>query len=150
MTSKLSPLFLELLEKKNHQKDQAKWLGLKTIVKIVSERKIKGGEEKKEIRYYLSSLDEDASKLLHIIRSHWGVENKLHWVLDTAFNEDSCRVRNGYAGENFAVIRQLAVNLLKQELTSKRSINGKRLRCSWINEYLYKVITGITPDNLVE
>lgn len=147
IVSKLSPLFLKFLEKKNQRKYQVSWIGLKTIVKIISNRKVKNEGEKTEVRYYLSSLEEDASKLLNVIRSHWGVENKLHWVLDTAFREDSCRVRNGYAGENFAVIRRLAVNLLKQELTSKRSINGKRLKCSWINEYLYKVISGMTPDN---
>lgn len=144
----LTPLFIQQLDKKNHQKDQVKWLGLKSICKVVSHRKIKDVVQT-ETRYYLSSLSADASKLLHVIRSHWGVENKLHWVLDTAFNEDACRVRNGYAGENLAVIRQLAINLLKQESTSKRSVNGKRLKCGWVNEYLQKVITGITPENYV-
>ncbi len=87
--------------------------------------------------------------MLNAARSHWNIENKLHWQLDVSFNEDRCRVRNSYAGENLAVIRQLALNLLKQEKSTKRSVRGKMLLSGWENNYLSKVITGITPDNYV-
>ena len=72
----------------------------------------------------------------------WGIENRLHWVLDMAFDEDHCRTRRGYGGENFAVLRQIALNLLKSEKTSKRSIKGKRLKSGWDDNYLKKVITS--------
>ena len=114
----------------------------------MSERKIKG-KTQKEVKYYLSSIEPDAPRMLLAARSHWGVENKLHWALDVSFNEDGCRVRNGFAGENLAVIRQLALNLLKQEKSTKKSVKSKRLTCGWENDYLFKIITEMTSENIV-
>lgn len=144
----LSAKFLTALEKKNKQKDQVPWKGLGSVCRVTSERVVKGVKSVEQ-RYYLSSIAANAEKLLTAIRSHWGVENNLHWTLDVSFNEDSCRVRNGFAGENLAVIRQLAFNLLKQENNSKKSMKTKRLACGWSNEYLEKVVMGMMPSNMV-
>lgn len=124
------------------------WEGVRSVVEIVSNRKL-NGRSSTQTRYYITSLKADPGKLLHVIRSHWEVENKLNYVLDVAFDEDHSRVRIGHAAENLAVIRRLALNLLRQEKTSTRSVNGKRLKCSWTNEYLLKVIKGMSLDNLM-
>jgi predicted transposase YbfD/YdcC len=144
----LSDLFLKNLNKKNHKRGQEKWKGLRSVCKITRERKIKETITIEKV-YYISSLAANSSKMLEAVRSHWGIENKLHWALDVSFNEDSCRVRNGYAGENFAVIRQLALNLIKQEKTTKKSIKSKRLMCGWENDFLVKVISGMTSESMV-
>jgi hypothetical protein len=76
------------------------------------------------------------------VRSHWGIENELHWILDLAFDEGRCRVRKDHGPENIALLRHIALNLLKQEKTCKRGIQGKRLLVGWNQEYLLKVLTG--------
>ena len=139
---------LKKLDKKNEQRNKENWNGLSTIIKIISERKV-GAKTSLEERFYITSLDPDPEKLLKVIRSHWHIENKLHWTLDVAFNEDRCRVIKGAAPENFSVLRQLALNLLKREKSSKRSIKGKRLKSAWDNNYLLKVICGIGPSEMV-
>jgi predicted transposase YbfD/YdcC len=93
-------------------------------------------------RYFISSLESDAQKILQAKRSYWGIENGLHWVLDIAFNEDRSRVRKDNAPQNFAILRHMALNLLKQENSIKASIKSKRLRCGWDVDYLLKVLTG--------
>jgi predicted transposase YbfD/YdcC len=95
-----------------------------------------------ETRYYLSSLPADAKLLNETVRSHWGVENALHWVLDVTFGEDRSRIRKENAPENFGLLRRLALCLLKRETSSKRSIKGKRLRASWDDGYLRRVLCG--------
>jgi predicted transposase YbfD/YdcC len=145
----LPKTFLQELEKKNKKRHQVPWKGLKSVCKVVSNRSVKG-KATEEIRYYLTSLEADSLRILEAARSHWGVENKLHWTLDVSFDEDSCRIRNGFAGENMAVIRQLALNLLKQEKSTNKSVNSKRLTCGWENDYLKKVITGMTFDNIIK
>ena len=94
-----------------------------------------------ETRWYISSLTGDAAALLAATRGHWGIENSLHWVLDLSFREDESRVRSGNAAENLAVIRHLALNLLKQDQTINASIRAKRKRAAWDSDYLLAVIS---------
>jgi predicted transposase YbfD/YdcC len=117
------------------------WKDLKSVVFIESERFI-GEKLSVETRYYLSSLPNDAKLLNQAVRSHWGVENSLHWVLDVTFHEDRSRIKKKNAPENFGLLRRLALCLLKQESSSKRSIKGKRLRASWDEGYLQRVLCG--------
>jgi predicted transposase YbfD/YdcC len=119
-----------------HKED---WRGLNSLVRIESERYFKAtGKSEKETRYYISSLPADASVLNRSIRSHWGIENSMHWSLDVAFNEDNSRKRTGNAAQNFSVLNRIALNILKNEKTTKRGIKGKRLKAGWDNEYLKK------------
>ena len=115
------------------------WAGLKSVVMIETERFI-GEELSVETRYDLSSLPNDAKLLNEAVRSHWGVENSLHWVLDVTFDEDRSRIKKENAPENFGRLRRLALCLLKRESSTKRSIKGKRLRASWDEGYLQRVL----------
>jgi predicted transposase YbfD/YdcC len=120
---------------------RAEWEGLRSVVFIESERFI-GAALSVETRYYLSSLPNDAKVLNEAVRSHWGVENSLHWVLDMTFHEDRSRIKKENAPENFGLLRRLALCLLKKETTSKRSIKGKRLQAAWDDGYLLRVLGG--------
>lgn len=117
----------------------ADWEKLQTVIKVRSERHI-GDQVTEEIRYFIASVGNDASLALRAVREHWGIENSLHWVLDIVFREDESRIRDGYAAENMAVLRQIAVNLLKREKTLKVGIKAKRLRAGWDQSYLNKVL----------
>ncbi|MDR1348014.1 MAG: ISAs1 family transposase, partial [Prevotellaceae bacterium] len=117
------------------------WTGLKTLVKIESERYIKNtGKTEKETRLYISSLQSNAELINRSVRAHWGVENSLHWVLDVGFNEDNSRKRTGFAAQNCSLLNRIALNLLKNEKTTKVGIRGKRLKAGWDNNYLIKLI----------
>jgi predicted transposase YbfD/YdcC len=121
---------------------KGKWQDLKSIGLVEAERIIKG-ETSLEARYYLSSRAGEAKEFAQAVRSHWGIENSLHWVMDVDFREDDSRVRQGYAAENFAVLRRLALNLIKREPTFRKSVKGRRLAASWSGEYLLRVLTSI-------
>jgi predicted transposase YbfD/YdcC len=118
-----------------------RWTGIQTLVMILSERRI-GDVVEVQDRYFISSLESDAHKILQAKRSYWGIENSLHWVLDIAFSEDRSRVRKDNAPQNFAILRHMALNLLKQENSIKASIKSKRLRCGWDVDYLLKVLAN--------
>jgi predicted transposase YbfD/YdcC len=111
-----------------------------TIAKVNSQHQVKS-KITIETRYYISSLPNDAKKILQAARSHWGVENSLHWVLDVAMGEDDSRIRKDNAPENMAALRRIALNLLKQEKTLKRGIQCKRLKAALSPDYLLKVLT---------
>lgn len=92
-----------------------------------------------ESRYYLSSLPGNAAEFAEAVRLHWGIENGLHWVLDVVFREDDARVRVGHAAENLALVRRLALQLLKQERRAKVGVKAKRLKAGWDEDYLLSV-----------
>lgn len=121
--------------------EREKWVKLTSIALVEAEREV---GEKKTVswRYYISSLPANAKQIASAARSHWAVENNLHWTLDVTFAEDQCRVRAGNGAANFAALRQIAYNLLKAENSTKKSMKIKRLTCSWENDYLLKVLFG--------
>lgn len=126
--------------------DRAKWEGLKTVGMVEAIREM-GSQRTVERRYYLSSLPLGVATFARAVRSHWGIENKLHWTLDVGFREDQSRVRTGYAAENLATLRRLALNLLKLEKTKKRGIRGKMLNASWDHPYLLRLL-GVQPSQI--
>jgi predicted transposase YbfD/YdcC len=100
------------------------------------------GKETQYVRYYISSLGSDAERILQIVRKHWTIENELHWVLDVAMNEDRSRVRKDQSPENLAVLRHIALNLLKQEKTAKGGIRAKQFQAALKEDYLLKVLAS--------
>lgn len=117
------------------------WSGLQTIAMVIGTR-ILDGKETKHTRFYISSLPSNAKRILEIVRKHWSIENQLHWVLDVALNEDHNQVYKGQAPENFAVLRHIALNLLKQEKSAKGGIHAKQLQAGWKEDYLLKVLAA--------
>jgi len=114
---------------------------LQTICMVERERQFEDKTES-ETSYYIGSIGEDAKKFAHAVRSHWAIENSLHWVLDVSFREDESRIRKDNAPENFAVLSHIALNMIKKETTLKKSIKSKRLWAGWDNKYLLKVLAG--------
>ncbi len=124
------------------QERHSQWVGLNSIIAVTAKRELKNKTEE-ETRYFISSLDaSDPLKLGHIVRAHWGVENNLHWVLDQAFDEDSHRARVGHSAANMAIMRHIALNLIKTEKTAKVGVKTKRLKAGWDNDYLLKILLG--------
>ena len=119
----------------------ADWRGLQSIAMVEATRRI-GEQTTTKRRYFISSLETNAEQMLNAVRSHWGIENNVHWVLDVTFREDDCRIRRGNGAENFAVLRHIALNLLKRENSAKRSLRAKRKKAAWDDDYLLKVLTG--------
>jgi predicted transposase YbfD/YdcC len=125
-----------------HLRGFENWEKLQTVSLIRSQRLI-GDEKTCEDRFHIASIV-GAKRILGAVRSHWGIENSLHWTLDLAFDEDRCRVRKDHGPENLAILRHIAINLLKQEKTCQRSIKGKRLLAGWKEDYLLKVLSGLS------
>lgn len=118
------------------------WPNLRTLCKVKAERHHPDGTTETEERLFISSLEADPEKLLETIRRHWHVENKLHWTLDVAFDEDASRVRTGNAAQNLGIVRRLALSLLKQETSRSEGIKTKRMEAAWNPDYLLKVLTA--------
>lgn len=120
------------------------WDGLQSLIMVESKREIIGrnGTCKASIerRYYISTLPAKAALLGRTVRAHWGIENSMHWVLDVAFREDDCRIRIGEAPQNFAVLRRIALNLLKNDKSTKLGVANKRLKAGWNVAYLAKLL----------
>ena len=121
--------------------ETGEWTKLRTLVMVESER-IENGETATQTRYYVSSLPGDARRLLSGVRTHWGIENSVHWVLDVAFSEDQSRVRTGNSAQNFSILRRMALNMLKGETTSKGGVAARRKRAGWDENYLLRVLAS--------
>ena len=123
-----------------------KWEKLETIVMIEAYVTFKNGKKKGEQmyqkRFYITNLGQDAPRINWSVQSHWGIETKVHWVLDVAFREDDSRIRKGHADENFAITRHIALNKLKNEQSCKRGIKAKRKKAGWDIDYLVKVLAA--------
>ena len=115
------------------------WPGLRSVVKVVGRRETPAGTTVQS-RYYISSLDAPAERLLKVVRTHWSIEDSLHWSLDVTFGEDHCWIRKDHAPQNMATLRQVSHNLLKNETSLKVGIQGKRLQAGWKEDYLLKVL----------
>jgi predicted transposase YbfD/YdcC len=123
---------------------QSQWLGLATVVMVRSQRQL-WNKTTTKVRFYLSSLDADAQRHNRVIRSHWSIENGLHWVLDVTFNEDASRIRQGHAAENLGLLRRLSVTVLKRE-PSRQSLKMKRYKAGMDNDFLIKILAASAAD----
>lgn len=120
-------------------KEKHQWPGLKSIGLVQSIRTI-GEETTMEFRYFINSYVPSARKFMDVTRSHWHVENKLHWVLDVTFHDDSSCVRKGHGAENLSTVRRIAINLLKQDKATKKSIPNKQIICAASKDYVFKLL----------
>lgn len=118
-----------------------RWPGLESVAKVSSKRTTQG-QTLQEVRYYLCSFKAAAEKLIPTVRAHWGVENKLHWALDIVFGEDAHTYTNRRGAENMSVLRQFALNLLRQD-SSKGSLKGKRKRAAWDDDFRARILRGL-------
>jgi predicted transposase YbfD/YdcC len=123
--------------------DIREWSGLKTIVQVISEvENTTTGKHSSEVRYTMSSAELGIRKAARSIRQHWGIE-AMHWVLDTTFSEDASRIRKDSSAENFGLLRRFALQLLKQDTTSSRSIKKRRKLAGWTDDFLIDVLKAI-------
>lgn len=131
-----------------HLPSAARWPKLTALVKLSRERRIQTtGAVSREKRYYISSKALPAANAITATRTHWQIENALHWVLDMAFREDESRVRKDNGAENFAILRRMALSTLKRDTTVKLGIKNKRLRAGWDHAYLLHLLRLLTQPN---
>ena len=118
---------------------KALWPGVRSIGMVRSLRVV-NDKESTFVRYSISSLPADAAKFANAVRSHWCVENQLHWVLDVAFDQDNNRTRTGHSAHNLAILQTIGLNLLKQEKSKKIGVKNRRLSAGWDDDYLARVL----------
>jgi predicted transposase YbfD/YdcC len=121
------------------------WPGVRGVVQVCRERVV-DGVRTNTTHYYLTNAGGSAAEFADWVRGHWGIENELHWVLDVAFREDASRTRDLNAGANLALLRRVAVSLLKRAAT-KGSVQTRRLMAAWDDDFLLQVLNGITPEH---
>jgi predicted transposase YbfD/YdcC len=119
--------------------DAGRWKGLVQIGMAISET-IRDGKSCDDVRCYILSKELTARRFGTLIRSHWGIENSLHWQLDMSFGEDRSRVRKDHASANLAALRRMSLSLLKNETSEKVGVKNRRLVAAWNTDYLYKVL----------
>jgi predicted transposase YbfD/YdcC len=120
---------------------KASWSNLHSIGMVEARREV-GETVQIDTRYFLTSLSAQDMRFAQAVRQHWGIENALHWVLDVSFYEDACRIRKEKGAQTFAVLRHIALNLLRREPHHKRGIKARRKRAGWDRDYLVRVLTG--------
>lgn len=125
-----------------HIPSSAQWLGLKSIVMINSCRKLKD-KITEDIRFYITSTEPNAKQTLHAVRQHWGIENSLHWTLDVTFREDESRIRKEASPENFAILRHIALNIIKSDTSIKASVKRKRLLAALKDDFRETLIQQV-------
>jgi len=116
------------------------WAGLCSIAQVTATRRVGEREPTTAVRYYLTSLPGEAEAIANAVRSHWGIENGLHWVLDMAFREDESRARTGHSAQNLAVLRKLALTLIQQDRARKVGVKASRLKAGWDTGYLLHLL----------
>lgn len=131
-----------LLGETEYRINASLWVGLQRVGLVKSERRLARQPPTLERRYYLVSLDGGVEQFAQAVRSHWGIENQVHWVLDVAFNEDASRIRKDHAPENLALMRHVALNLLRQDASAKGGIKNRRLRAGRDNDYLLRFLAN--------
>lgn len=120
---------------------EGRWAGLRSLARVTATRQETGQEPTTAVRYYISSLPGDAREIARAVRSHWGVENGLHWVLDMGFREDESRVRSGAAQQNLTVVRKLALALIQHDPNRTTGVAASRKKAGWDTDYLRYLLT---------
>ncbi len=115
---------------------EGRWPGLQTIARVTATRRVGERDPTTTMRWSLSSLPGAARAIATAVRSHWGIENSLHWVLDMAFREDESRTRTGHSAQNLAVLRKLALTMIGQDRSRSVGVKASRLRAGWDTGYL--------------
>jgi predicted transposase YbfD/YdcC len=119
------------------------WPELTMVLAAETIRGVTGtGKVEAEVRYFLTSCDDDPAILVQAIRRHWSVENALHWVLDVTFREDDSRVRDRTAARNLALLRKIALNLIARDRRGRASLRGRRKMAAWNDDYMLRIIAG--------
>lgn len=121
--------------------ESERWPGLKSVIEIKATREVIGGETTEERRYYISSLKLNAQEAFNAVKTHWAVENSLHWSLDMSFREDECRIRRDNGAEFFAVIRRLAINVIKKDSSKKAGIHRKQRMAAMSTDYAMHLLS---------
>ena len=121
--------------------DRGRWKGLKRIGVAISDT-VRGGKPCDDVRYYILSRKLSARSFGAAVRGHWSIENSCHWHLDMSVGEDRSRIRKGHADANFAIVRRMALSLLKHEKSQKVGVKTKRLTAGWNDDYLEQVPFG--------
>ena len=120
---------------------KSEWRGLRTIGRVIAKVE-RDGKQTEEVRYFISDLPPKVKQFADAVRSHWGIENSLHWVLDVVFGEDASAIHVGHAPENFGFLRRFVISLLKRD-TSEGSLRRKRKRAAWSTSFLEKLLRNV-------